>query len=90
MDEVTATEIFTFVNNLFSDESGSEYLREIITIMMDASDSDEPKDIVRKFSMIIEYYQRFCLERIADQMSKERHRAVSQLHDASVVVQGGE
>jgi len=88
--EVTATEVFTFVNKVFSDEIGSEYLRELLTILVDSKDDDDPKDIVKKFSFVIDYYQRFCLERIANQMDRDRHTAVSQLHNASIAAQGGQ
>lgn len=88
-EEITATEVFTFVNNVFNDERSNEYLRELLTILVDSKDDDSPKDIVHKFSLVIGYYQKYCLEQIARQLGRDSGIAISQLHNASIVAQGG-
>lgn len=89
MSEVTSTQIFEFVTEVFSD-SGSLELQTALEIMMEiVKGKVEPKDIVRSYGVVVELYQRFCLEQIAHSMRDIRNLAVSQLHNASIVAQGG-
>jgi hypothetical protein len=89
MSEITPTEIFTFISEVFSNE-GSLELQTALSIIMETNKGGiDPKEIVRSYGVVVELYQRFCLELIQRNMSDIRNNSIRQLHDASIVAQGG-